>query len=91
MMIKLKDSRETISAPPFCKHAGLRLLPNAPNIPNCGLVLKLTRYRVSRALEASLWKQSELLTDRVSFGLERPDPSEDRSDSPENLVFVLDF
>ena len=36
-------------------------------------------------------KQSELLTDRVSFGLERPDPSEDRSDSPENLVFVLDF
>ena len=53
-MIKLKDSRETIGAPPFCKHAGSRLLPNAPNIPNCGLVLKLARYRVSRALEASL-------------------------------------
>ena len=53
-MIKLKDFRETIGAPPFCKHAGSRLLPNAPNIPNCGLVLKLARYRVSRALEASL-------------------------------------
>ena len=54
MLIKLKDSRETIGAPPFCKHAGSRLLPNTPNIPNCGLVLKLARYRVSRALEASL-------------------------------------
>ena len=54
MMIKLKDSRESISAPPFCKHAGLRLLPNAPDIPNCGLVLKLAGYHVSRALEASL-------------------------------------
>ena len=54
MMIKLKDSAETIGAPPFCKHAGSRLLPNMPNIPNCGLVLKLARYRVSRALEASL-------------------------------------
>ena len=54
MMIKLKDFRETIGAPPFCKHAGSRLLPNAPNIPKCGLVLKLARYRVSRALEASL-------------------------------------
>ena len=54
MMIKLKDFRETIGAPPFCKHAGSCLLPNAPNIPNCGLVLKLVRYRVSRALEASL-------------------------------------
>ena len=54
MMIKLKDSRETIGAPPFCKHAGSHLLPNAPNIPNCGLVLKLARYRISRALEASL-------------------------------------
>ena len=54
MMIKLKDSRETIGAPPFCKHAGSRLLPNAPNVPNWGLVLKLARYRVSRALEASL-------------------------------------
>ena len=53
-MIKLKDSRETIGAPPFCKHAGSHLLPNASNIPNCGLVLKLARYRVSRALEASL-------------------------------------
>ena len=30
----------------------------------------------------------ELLTDRVSFGLEKPDPSEDRSDNPENLDFV---
>ena len=50
MMIKLKDSHETIGAPPFCKHP----LPNTPNIPNCGLVLKLARYRVSRALEASL-------------------------------------
>ena len=57
MMIKLKDSGETISAPPFCKHAGSRLLPNAPNIPNCGLVPKLARYRVSRALEASLQGQ----------------------------------
>ena len=46
-MIKLKDSRETIGA-------GLRLLLNAANIKNCGLVLKLTRYRVSRTLEASL-------------------------------------
>ena len=54
MMIKSKDSREAIGAPPFCKHAGSRLLPNAPNILNCGLVLKLARYRVSRALEASL-------------------------------------
>ena len=54
MMIKLKDSRETIGAPPFCKNAGSRLLPNAPNIPNYGLVLKVARYRVSRALEASL-------------------------------------
>ena len=54
MMIKLKDSHETIGALPFCKHAELRLLPNMPNIPNCGLVLKLERYRVSRALEASL-------------------------------------
>ena len=54
MMIKLNDSRKTIGAPPFCKHAGSRLLPNAPNIPNCRLVLKLARYRVSRALEASL-------------------------------------
>ena len=54
MMIKLKDFRKTIGAPPFCKHAGSPLLPNAPNIPNCGLVLKLARYRVSRALEASL-------------------------------------
>ena len=54
MRIKLKDSHETIGALPFCKHAGLRLLPNVPNIPNCGLVLKLARYRVSRALEASL-------------------------------------
>ena len=51
---KIKDSRETIGAPPFCKHAGSRLLPNAPNIPNCGLVLKLARYRVSCTLEASL-------------------------------------
>ena len=57
MMIKLKDFHETIGAPPFCKHAGSRLLPNAPNIPNCGLVLKIAGYRVSRALEASL-KQS---------------------------------
>ena len=54
MMIKLKDSRETIGTPPFCKHTGLCLLPNVPNIPNCGLVLKLMRYRISRALEASL-------------------------------------
>ena len=54
MMIKLKDSRETIGAPPFCKHMGSCLLPNAPNIPNCGLVIKLAIYRVSRALEASL-------------------------------------
>ena len=53
-MIKLKDSREMIGAPPFCEHAGSRFLPNALNIPNCGLVLKLARYRVSRALEASL-------------------------------------
>ena len=53
-MIKLKDSRETIGASPFCKHVGSRLLPNAPNILNCGLVLKLARYRVSCALEASL-------------------------------------
>ena len=56
MMIKLKDSRKTIGAPLFCKHAGSRLLPNAPNIQNCGLVLKLARYRVSRTLEASLKK-----------------------------------
>ena len=63
MMIKLKDFRETIGAPPFCKHAGSRLLPNAPNIPNCGLVLKLARYRVSRALEASLhmWEEENFL------------------------------
>ena len=54
MMIKLKDSRETIGAPPFCNHAGSRLLANVPNLPNCGLVLKLERYRVARALEASL-------------------------------------
>ena len=54
MMIKLKDSREAIGAPPFCKHAGSPLLLNAPNIPNCGLVLKLARYHVSRTLEASL-------------------------------------
>ena len=60
-MIKLKDFRETIGAPPFCKHAGSPLLPNAPNIPNCGLVLQLARYRVSRALEASLlqgWRKA---------------------------------
>ena len=54
MMMNLKDSHETIGAPPFCKHAGLHLLPNAPNIPNCGLVLKLARYRISRTLEPSL-------------------------------------
>ena len=54
MIIKLKDFRETIGAPPFCKHAGSCLLPNVPNTPNCGLVLKLARYRVSRAVEASL-------------------------------------
>ena len=54
MMIKLKDFRETISAPPFCNHAGSRLLPNALNIPNCGQVLKLAKYRVPHALEASL-------------------------------------
>ena len=58
MMIKSKDSHETIGAPPFCKHAGLHLLPNAPNIPNYGLVLKLARYRVSRTLEASLYGPS---------------------------------
>ena len=61
MVIKLKDSTETIGAPPFCKHAGSRLLPNAPNIPNCGLILKLAKYRVSRALEASLWLSAILL------------------------------
>ena len=54
MMIKLKDSRETIGAPPFCKHAGSRLLSNVPNIPNFGLVLKLARYQVYRALEESV-------------------------------------
>ena len=54
MMIKLKDSHETIGAPPFCNHAGSCLLPDAPNIPNCGLVLQLARYRVSHTLEASL-------------------------------------
>ena len=54
MMIKLKDSRKTIGAPPFCKHAGSRLLLNVPNLPNCGLVLKLARYSISCALEASL-------------------------------------
>ena len=62
MMIKLKESRETIGTPPFCKHAGSRLLPNAPNIPNCGLVLKLARYHVSRALEASLNNDRSLQT-----------------------------
>ena len=35
-----------------------------------------------------LRKQSELLTNQASFGLERLDPSEDRSDSPENPVFA---
>ena len=59
MMIKLKDSRETIGAPPFCKHVGSRLLPDAPNIPNFGLVLKLARYRISGALEASLSSPEE--------------------------------
>ena len=51
---KIKGFWRNDRCPPFCKHAGSRLLPNAPNIPNCGLVLKLARYRVSRALEASL-------------------------------------
>ena len=54
MMIKLKDSHEIIGAPPFCKHEGVRLIQKTPNIPNCAVVLKLARYRISRALEASL-------------------------------------
>ena len=61
MIIKLKDSRETIGAPPFCNHAASRLQPNASNIPNCGLVLNLARYRVSRALEASLISAEHVL------------------------------
>ena len=52
MMIKLKDSRKTIGAPPFCKIAESRLLSNASNLPNCGLVLKVARYNISRTLEA---------------------------------------
>ena len=40
-------------------------------------------------LKTFWWKQSEFLTDQVSFGLEIPENSEDRSDSPENLVFCV--
>ena len=41
MMIKLKDSRETIGATPFCKHVGSCLLPNAPNIPNFIIIFQM--------------------------------------------------
>ena len=60
-----------------------RVLPNAPNIPNCRLLLKLARYRVSRALEASLiiLGKSAITHSKVSQSSPNPKNIEERKNS----------
>ena len=51
---KIMDSCKMTCVPPFCKHAVLHLLPNMPNLPYCGVVLKLQGYCTSCTLEVTL-------------------------------------
>ena len=61
MVIKLKDFHETIGAPPFCKHAGSRLLLNAPNIARASTKTReISRIPCSRSITEDLSPLSDL-------------------------------